>query len=794
MFGGVLLHLGYQPSVVMFYRMRSWLLTLFLVASPPCVYGQSADSEHTGTLTGRTVDTQSERPLVGANVYLPDLERGAATDANGRFTIDSLPVGTHTVRVSMMGYRTDVYTSVVVTSGRPAELTARLTPEAIEEDEVTVEADYFSSVASTPTSVRGLRAEEIRRAPGAATDIQRVMQSMPGVVFGDDERNDLIVRGGSPRENMTLLDGFEVPTINHFATQGATGGPISMLDTDFLDDATFHTGGFGAQYGGYLSSVLDIRLREGSRESFGGSADVSMAGAGGSLEGPLPLHNENDEPRGSWFVGARRSYLDLVQTGIGLTAVPQYGSMQGKAVMDLSPRDRLTVIGLGGYHSIHFERDLESDDRGADTDVDDGGNQVVGGLAWQRFWDAGVTTLRLSTASTTYRTDVRDAGDALETRNRSRETTTALRFTSVWDLADATTLQTGGTLRLIDYRHNLFSRADTLNTGVVRDEIDVTERTTPAQNDAYVHLEQDAGPLTLTGGLRLNHFSLSDHATVLSPRLSARVSLTDQVEATAAWGHYHQWPELVWYSTTDTAQNLRPTRATHWVAGLEWQPRPAWKLTLEGYRKAYSQVPVFEDRPMMSPINEGDDFGVFSVGALDDSGTARSHGIEAFVQRRLTDVFYTTVSFTLSDTRYTPLDEVQRPSSFDIRHVLDATVGIREMEAGDVLGLLGGSVRIRYMSGQPTTPFDIEASEAMGRGIIDTDQIHEERLPNYLRLDLRIDRRENFSWGALTSYVEIQNATGRRNVSERLYNDRINEVEEFTHWGRFFVGGIKLEW
>ena len=759
--------------------------------TPPAATEESTPTDTSdaprGTLTGRVLDATTNQPLPSANILVEALDRGTATGPDGRFTLRELPTGTYAVRVSMVGYETAVRTPVSVTSGRPHQLTVRLQPTVIETDSVKVTADPFETSAESPTSVRTLGAEEVRRAPGAAEDVQRVMQSMPGVAVSNDRRNDLIVHGGSPRENLVMLDGIEVPNINHFGTQGSTGGPISMIDSDFLSDVTFYTGGFPARYGGALSSVLQLELREGSRQQYTGTVDLSMAGAGASAEGPI---SGAGETQGSWFVSGRRSYLDLIHSNIGLTSVPQYSSGQGKVVLDLSPADRLTAVGLAGRHSIQLESDADE----PVTTPENGGHQLVGGVSWRRLWgDAGSTTLTGSVVSTTFETDLVTEQGALDYRNRSRETTYATRLTSTWRLGGATTLEAGGTLRLTEYRHDLFRRADTTNTGTPRPELDATERAYPVRPDAHVQLtHRPTERLSLSAGLRASTFSLSDEAYALSPRLSTRLTLRPSLHLNASWGQHVQRPELVWFTTTDTAADLRPTRATHWVAGLEWTPGDAWRLTAEGYYKDYAHVPVYVNQPTLGTINQGTSYGAFAVEALSDGGTAHAKGLELYAQRRLTDTFHAMFSYTLSEARYTPLDGTERPTDYDVRHMATVILGTSEVDAGP-LGLLGGSVKLRYASAPPTTPYDREASRAYDRGIIDTDRVNAERLPDYVRFDVRLDRRDHFSWGTVTSYVEVQNATNHYNVAARVYDADEHTVEDVTHWSRFFVGGVEVE-
>ncbi len=765
------------------------LLLLAMVPVPA-----PAQSGRAGSLSGRIVEAGTEVALPGVNVIVDGTTIGGATDTNGRFHISGIPVGTYSVRISMIGYQTIVRTSIVIAGGTERRLNASLSPAVLETDVVQVVADYFEQPTATEVSVRSLHKEEIRRAPGAAEDIQRVVMAMPGVVNTDDHRNDLMVRGGSPAENLIRVDDIDIPNISHFGTQGATGGPINMLDADYLDKATFMSGGFPAEYGRKLSSVLDVSLREGHRRQYSGSLDLSMAGAGGALEGPIPSTGNDTGAAGSWFVGIRRSYLDLLHNAIDLTAVPQYAGGQAKVVYDLGPSDFISATGLAGWDNIHFERDLESDEPGSDYDVETGGTMAAGGLTWRHIWGRkGYSRLTFSAVSTTYRTDARDISDELDYRNRSRETALGLRFSGSWQVASRGNLGAGIGLKQIDFRHDILLLSDENPLGELQPGLGVSETAQPVEGEAYVQYSIDAGLLSGTGGLRFDYFSLADVPHAFSPRLSARYQITPSVALTTAWGVYHQHPALLWYTATPNAETLKAMRSLHHVAGLEFRPRPTWKVTVEAYTKRYNRIPVFVDMPMLSTINEGSDYGaVLFTSPLIDAGKAHAEGLEFFAQRRLTDVFYTTASYALSRSRYTALDGQERPTNFDMRHVATLVFGTRGFSLPGI-GEIGGSLQYRYASGRPYSPVDVEKSLEAGSTVIDPALVNTRRLEAYSRLDVRLDLRENFKWGALTSYVELQNVFDRRNEALRAFNDRTGEVEVFHHWGRFFIGGFILE-
>jgi hypothetical protein len=340
-----------------------------------------------GEITGFVRDQSTHQVMEGVNVVVIGTTLGAATDAEGRFRIPGVSQGTYSLRASMIGYTPVVKTDIVVAPGRKSRVVFELAEEIVQIGEVTVQADYFARRPELATSGHNLNYEEVRRSPGAAGDVSRVVQSIPGVVMSTDLRNDLIVRGGSPTENLFVVDNLEVPNVNHFGTQGASGGPIGMIHTEFIRDVTFISGGFPAKYGDKLSSVMEIELREGNREEFEAKINVNAAGAGVIVEGPVG-------GTGSWLASVRRSYFDFLLKHFnfsGITVVPNFGDGQAKVVVDLAGQDRLSFLAIGGIDDIKFAN-VDKENYGANPDlsgVDDVKNhqyQYLVGGTWKRLW------------------------------------------------------------------------------------------------------------------------------------------------------------------------------------------------------------------------------------------------------------------------------------------------------------------------------------------------------------------------------------------------------------------------
>ena len=279
------------------------LIILFLTGS---LFAQQADGEKVakGTIKVSVADADTKAPLIGVTMLLFNTTMGAVSDLDGSITLGGVPVGSYVVKFSLLGYESATVTDVIVHSKRITPLTVELRPSVLQSDDVNVKAGFFTPVQETPVSMINFSAEEIRRAPGAGGDVSRIISGLPSVAKANDERNSLIVRGGSPSENSFYIDNIEIPNINHYPNQGTSAGSLSLFNVDLIRDVNFHTGGFSPIYGDRLSSVMDISFRDGNRDELDGQLDLNFSGIGLIVEGPAG--------RGSWLLNARRSYLDFI--------------------------------------------------------------------------------------------------------------------------------------------------------------------------------------------------------------------------------------------------------------------------------------------------------------------------------------------------------------------------------------------------------------------------------------------------------------------------------------------------
>ncbi len=771
------------------------LLRAFLVAATiaalfplPASFGKEPD--RSGRLTGSVIASATRQPVPGAVVTLPGTKLGASTDTAGHFTIDGIPVGTYTARVSCVGFRAATATDLVISTGHPVQLSVELEEEPIElADDVTVTGSLFTRPREIVVNRYAMSYEEIRRAPGAIGDISRVMSGMPGIVPTSDQRNDLVVRGGSPAENLTIVDNVEIPNLSHFGAQGATGGPISMLNTEFVREASFIAGGFPAMYSNRLSSVLNVGLREGNRGSLSGMFDLGFSGAGLIMEGGIGA-------RGSWMIAARRSYLDLLAGNYGLTAIPKYSNYQAKATYDIADAHKLWFISLGGIDQIDFRYDPAETKEPSSLAVNSGGWRSISGINWQWLWgSAGYGTLGIADALEGYDQDARDhdMNMAEVFANRSRDRQTTVKYDAVLNTGSFGQLTAGIAARFVESRlyvsqpfgmPNVWDPADK-RIDTLR--IDDTHRLT--QPSAY--LQWTVTPveaLAITAGMRYDDFGTQGNAQRWSPRLGLKYNVSSTVELHAAAGIYYQNAPLVFVLSIPSNRSLAPIRADHYMAGVAFYPADDLKFSVEAYIKKYTDYPVSTEHPAITLANAGDQYTIAGfLFPLASMGTGETRGIELYLQKKLTEQLYGQISYSYSQAKYTALDGVSRAGCFDVPHLVSITGGYRLNSSWEF------SARFTYATGRPYTPLNEAVSKRFNRTVYDFTRANGVRRPDYHRLDIRMDYRAHFEGWNLVTYFEVQNVYARENLFMTVWNEKTHELMNVNQIGFFPVGGVKIE-
>jgi hypothetical protein len=722
----------------------------------------------TAVLRGRVIDATSRSPLAGAEVGVMGGGPRTLTDGDGRFTLDDLAPGMVAVEVRYLGYRPALVAEVVLQTSRSTYVEVAMDRQAIEIEGIVVGAGAFRVPDAAPTSVRQLAAEELRRTPGGLLDVSRTLLSLPGVLGGVDNRNDLLVRGGGPGENAYYLDGIRIPQINHFATQGATGGALGLVNVDFIRETEFYTGAFPAKYGDALSSVLAIENRPGSPDGIKGDVTVGATDAALTLDGPAG-------PDTNWLFSVRRSYLQYLFQVLGLPIRPDYWDAQFRVEAEPTARDRILLVGLGAIDDFGIVQPTADDDfenrEIAERVLDNDQRSYTVGASWRRLFGDGYVRTTMSRSSSDYRFADRDREGVAVLSNQSVETDLRLTVDAEWARGSAWTLGLGG--------------------GVSRSGLDVAflQRATPggtltadlSWDDAlglwksftYAQATRTVGRAALTAGLRADGVSALESPGSLSPRTALRVSVSDAVTLNASAGVFHQSPALLSLSVREGDERvnlgLPQLRNRQFAAGGAWQASPGLRITAEGFLKSYDRVPVVAANPDIALPNLGGDYGFVGAEPLRSTGSGRARGVEIFAQQKLLGASYFLGAYTLSWSEFAGEDGVLRPSAWDRRHALDLTWGYRPGDAWEV------GLKVRILSGLAYTPFDLEKSAeeyaVTSRGVLDWSRVGALRTPAYARFDARGERRFSFDGWNGVLFLDVQNVLNRENVIGYSYTE-----------------------
>ncbi|WP_460620848.1 TonB-dependent receptor [Hymenobacter tenuis] len=761
-----------------------YLLLLLLSAT-------SAMAQSTGILTGIVRDRKTQEVVPGVTVVLEGTELGTSSDAEGRYRLANIPTGSYNVRASFVGYEPLLRANVVITSGNASIINLELNSSSQQLSEVQVVGSRAIRVATaeTPLSVQRINTEEIKSNPGGNFDISKVIQTLPGVGGGGTGgtsgfRNDIIIRGGAPNENVYYLDGIEVPVINHFQTQGSSGGPTGILNVSFIEDVTLSSSAFEARYDNALSSVLQFRQRDGNPDRVQGNVRLSGTEVAATLEGPLAKNT-------TFLASARRSYLQFLFKAIDLPIRPNYWDFQYKVTTKLSPKTTITSLGLGAID--HFElavpRKTSPDKEYTlrSTPTIDQWNYTVG-LALRQLLENGYLNVALSRTQLDNKLDqFEDRTTTDESRRvlltRSGETENKLRVDvnkaiGRWQYAYGVVGQ------YVQYDSRFFNRVRNevrdAQGNLVSPRVDVRFQTAIdfARFGAFGQVTRTLLPndrLTLSAGLRTDGNSFTEDGgnllRTLSPRVSASYALAQRWNLNASVGRYYKIPPSTILGFRDEAGNpvnkgSRYIRSDHYVAGLEFLPTAATRFTLEGFYKKYSHYPI-SVRDGISLANLGGDFAALGNEAVSSTGKGRAFGAELFFQQKLTKKIFAVTSLTAFRSEFSGATGQYRPSAWDSRFLASALLG-RKFNKGWEMGF-----KYRFAGGSPYTPFDLEASQAsylaVGRGVLDYSQLNTVRLGSFQQFDFRLDKKFNWRRTSIDLFLDVQNAFLLKNPSLPSY-------------------------
>jgi hypothetical protein len=740
----------------------------------------AAKDVKTGTIKGIVLNAETRSPLAGANISVMHSRMGAASDVDGYFTITGIPVGTYLLQFEYIGYQTLTKTDIIVRPKRITFVQAKLNPANIESEEIVVHAGYFEEEKEQPTSAIEFSGEEIRRAPGSAGDVSRILMILPGIAKVNDQSNNLIVRGGNPFENTFFIDNIEIPNINHFPSQGASGGPIGMLNVDFIQDVSFYSGGFSAEYGDKLSSVMDIKFRDGNRSEFDGQLDLNFTGFDGVLESPI-------SDKGSWLFSIRRSYLDFVVDlfDVGSTVAPSYGDIQGKMIYEINPSNKLILLGI-------FADDHNSPDRktAEENYMMHYGNQDLYqgtiGANLRTIWKStGYSNNSIAMTSNKYNENFYETTTGrYAIRNRSAERTSKFRSVNHFRLNSNNSIEFGLEGKYLWNNYDNYYSATTNLLGDTIPSLKIGNKISADKAGSFIsYIYSPLSQITAIMGIRADYFSFNEEVN-FSPRFSLTYRMSPKFSLNGSAGIYYQSLPLLLLSQNNLNTNLNNPKAVHYILGTDYLLTDNTKLTLEIYQKNYENFPMDIQQPSLFVMDKS--YFVYYE-HLVSKGIALSRGIELTLQKKLAVNFYGLLSASWFRSRYKGLDGVWRNRDYDNRITFSLEGGYKPDHNWEF------SIRWIFAGGVPYTPADLNASVQNHRLVNDRDKINAQRYPDYHSMNIRLDKRYNFKHSNITAYISVWNVYNRKNVANYFWNDKDQKVDEVYQWGLLPIFGLEYE-
>lgn len=755
-------------------KLRLTAIALFFISSL-FVAETTSQTPRTGFVSGQVTERFSGQPLVGARVSASGVE--TITDSSGRFRLE-LPVGVHNILFQAEGFAELLSAQITVTAARTAVLNSALSV-AIEGVTVDFESSTFETTSELPISQTVLNRDEIRVTPGSGGDPLRAINSLPSVTVQSGEFADLIVRGGSTGENLTFIDNIPLSDFTLFTDKydGGRSGRATFLPPDVFSRVDFSAGGFGVRYGDKMSSVLDVTLRDPNRERLQGSFFVDSGGAGVSFDTPLG-------ERGGLLTSIRRSYIDVAFDLFDVADIgrPRNWDIINKGFYEIDENNKLTVTSL-----TLFERYTLDDEQAANSD------RTRDRLRTERRSKRAIFGATLHTilgenslSRITFWGNLRESDGVLyrpfstllqRSRNlKDTEFGIKEEFSAVVD--SRTQVFAGGGILFNKSDYFSYEKSG-LGFSPFEEEYFAPTRENrfktgwKASSYAYAQIAFTiTNRFMISPQIRVDRYGLSKE-TVVSPRFSARYSITDRISANFSGGVYRQLPDVFDF-TLAPGNSLKSQRADHFVAGLDYLALRDVRVRAELFEKRYRNIIVRQ-------------YG--SVTALNDDGRGSARGVEVSAQKSLTGSFSGQLSYSFVRSRRELCDgcfafpaDIERPHQLII-------LGITRVKGFTVGG------KYRLASGLPysvRTPVTISPGTFVQR-IQNVEDINAARLPRYSSFDVRIERKFDFKKWSVAPFFDLFNVFATNEGTEINYEFDKPSAQLINEGTRLPIFGLRIE-
>jgi hypothetical protein len=739
-----------------------------------------------GKITGRIFDERNNDPIPFANIIINGTNIGSTSDLDGNFVFTGLEPGFVRLVATAVGYEKKITEEIQVTPTRTAYIDIAMPQAQIQLEEVVVKASSFERNPESPVSLRTIGVSEIEKNPGANRDVSRVVQSLPGVATTPAFRNDVIVRGGGPSENTFYLDDVEIPTLNHFSTQGASGGPVGIVNADFLLEVDLISGAFPANRGDMLSSVVEMKMKNGNPDKLNLKGTIGASDLALTLEGPIG-------EKSTFIFSARRSYLQLLFSALQLPFLPTYNDFQFKNRIILDPKNTLTFIGIGAIDQFELNTGLKdpTEDQQFILDqvpVNEQWSYTVGAV-YKHFAERGSHTLVASRNYLDNRQFKYSENDDSSPENKifdykSTEAENKLRYE--YDMAFGNYgVKFGGGINYAVYTNQTFRKFFSESEGPVDINYDSEIDMFAYGMFAQVSRSFISNRLALSLGVRTdaNNYSseMSNLLDQLSPRLAASFLINDRWSVNFNTGRYFQRPA---YTTMGFRNNegelvnkengLKYIYNDQVVAGFSFRPNDNFEASIEGFYKYYYDYP-FSLLDSVSLASKGADYGTYGDEAVISVNEGRAVGGELFVRGQILKDLNILMSYTYVRSEFQDKNLNFVPSAWDNKHLFNISARKSFNRNWDL------GAKWRYVGGAPYTPWDTEKSSlvvawnANSGPYLNFDEFNALRLSAFHQLDVRVDKSYFFRKWSLTLYLDIQNLYS---FKAELPDNLIRETDE----------------
>jgi len=789
---------------------RSILLFLSLL------YAAVAFSQtYTQTIRGKVIDADSKSPLFGANIVLlnSDTLNGSVTDVDGKFRLDKVKVGRQAIKVTSLGYEDAFLSNIILTSAKEVVLTVELREKVYTANVIEIVSETDKTKANNDLvtlSSRNFQAEETGRYAGSRGDPSKMVANYAGVSSGNDARNDIIVRGNSPLGVLWRLEGVDIPNPNHFSAQGATGGPISMLNNNVLGNSDFLTGAFPAEYGNKTAAVFDLKLRNGNNEKREFTGQIGINGVELGAEGPI-----SKKQGSSYLVNYRYSTLELFnKLGIrfGVSASPEYQDVSYKVNIPTQKAGIFQLWGIGGTSKLSL---LDSELKPEDWSYISKGEDLVfktsmgaAGVSHMYFFNPKVSgKLNLSVSGTLLDAfvdtiSVIDNSKFLDRKNKSTEANYIANYTVTAKLNAKHLIKAGATYQLIYFDANSYAYSNKYNQYIY--ELDV-KKSTAGLLQGFAHWQfRPTDKITINSGVHYQNFLLNN-TWALEPRLGARFQLTKKQNLNIAYGMHSQMQPTIYYfygtyipsnnSYFKSNRNLDLSRSQHAILSYDYNFAKNFRFKLEAYYQYLNNVPIQKNwNSSFSMINVGNALeGIPLVDTLVNMGEGENYGVEFTIEKFFSNHFYFLTTVSVYDSKYKDKNGVVRNTSYNGGYVGNALAGYELQIGKNKNKAIALDLKYTQAGGNRYTPIDIELSKLAGKAVYVDSEAFSKKQKDYSRFDVKVSYKTNRKKTAQSLFFVIENIVGTKNILRESYNANTQSIQKEYQLGLFYYFGYRIE-